>query len=198
MGWFDVHAHVTHPKLAPRQDEILANAEAAGVTTILANGLNPQDNEADARVAAAHPIVKPCFGFYPVDTVLQDMEAMGVDYPRDVPPVSAEEGVAWVRDHVEDAFAVGEIGLDGYWVPEALWEKQEDVFRRLVAIAMEADKANFGEALVSEIPLDTIADARLILTDELIREALSRAKKDKRTSASDGPISPGDELDLED
>ena len=141
MGWFDVHAHVTHPKLAPRQDEILANAEAAGVTTILANGLNPQDNEAVARVAAAHPIVKPCFGFYPVDTVLQDMEAMGVDYPRDVPPVSAEEGVAWVRDHVEDAFAVGEIGLDGYWVPEALWEKQEDVFRRLVAIAMEADKA---------------------------------------------------------
>ena len=150
MGWYDVHAHVTHPKLAPRQDEILANAKAAGVTTILANGLNPQDNEAVARLAAAEPIVKPCFGFYPVDAVLQDMEAMGVEYPRDVPPVSAEEGVAWVRDHVEDAFAVGEIGLDGYWVPEALWEKQEDVFRRLVAprAPLHRDVAQAGVPLL--------------------------------------------------
>jgi TatD DNase family protein len=49
--------------------------------------------------------------------------------------------VRWVRDHVEEAFAIGEIGLDGYWVPEALWERQEESFRALVALAIEADKA---------------------------------------------------------
>ncbi len=46
MGLFDVHAHLTHPKLAPREAEVLANARAAGLTTIVVNGLNPHDNEA--------------------------------------------------------------------------------------------------------------------------------------------------------
>jgi TatD DNase family protein len=91
-------------------------------------------------LAAREPIVKPCFGLYPVDAVLLEMERLGVDYPRDAPAVSGDEGVAWVRDHVEHAFAVGEIGLDGYWVPEALWAEQERVFRALVSIALEADK----------------------------------------------------------
>lgn len=140
MGLFDVHAHLTHPELAPRVDEVIANARAAGLTSIVCNGLNPSDNEAVRALAARDPIVKPGFGFYPVDTVLAKMEAMGIEYPREVPPVSAEEGVAWVREHAHECFAVGEIGLDGYWVPEALWDEQERVFRELVAIALDADK----------------------------------------------------------
>ncbi len=142
MGWFDVHAHLTHPKLAPREREVLEHAASAGVTSIVANGLTPHDNEAVRALAARSPLVKPAFGLYPVDAVLNEMEAMGVDYPRDPgPPFTAEEGIAWVRNHVGEAFAVGEIGLDGYWVPEALWDKQEQAFRALVAVAMEADKA---------------------------------------------------------
>jgi TatD DNase family protein len=141
MGAFDVHAHLTHPKLAADLDGVLARAKAAGVTTILSNGLNPSDNAATAALAAREPIVKACFGFYPVDTVLADMEAMGIDYPREAPAVSAEEGIAWVRAHAEGAFAIGEIGLDGHWVPEGpLWQKQEEAFRALVEIALEHDK----------------------------------------------------------
>ena len=37
---------------------------------------------------------------------------------------------------VAEAVAIGEIGLDGHWVPEALWPRQEEVFRALVAIAL--------------------------------------------------------------
>jgi ribosome maturation factor RimP len=44
------------------------------------------------------------------------------------------------------------------------------------AVTVEADKASFGDAMVAEIPFDTIAEARLILTDELIREALKADK----------------------
>jgi TatD DNase family protein len=140
MGWFDVHAHLTHPKLAPRQREVLDRARAAGVTSIVSNGLNPHDNEAVRQLAARDPIVRPAYGLYPVDAVLEEIEAMGVSYPRECPPFTADEGVVWVRDHVDEALAVGEIGLDGYWVPEALWARQEEVFRRLVELAMEADK----------------------------------------------------------
>ncbi len=48
--------------------------------------------------------------------------------------------MAWVRENVDDAIAVGEICLDGYWVPESLWPKQERVFCELVQIALDAGK----------------------------------------------------------
>jgi len=140
MGWFDVHAHLTHPRLAPDEVGILTRARAAGVSTIISNGLNPDDNEAVAALAARDPLVKPAFGLYPVDAVLPEMLAMGEDYPHDRTPWPGDEAVAWVRDHVEGCFAVGEIGLDHYWVPRALWALQERRFRALVSIAMAADR----------------------------------------------------------
>lgn len=139
MGWFDVHAHLTHPALFPHVEAILDRARAHGVTTIISNGLNPDDNEAVAALARQFPEVRPAFGFYPVDTVLPAMIDAGVDYPRDGRTFSAEEGVAWVRAHANEAFAIGEIGLDGYWVPEAFWPAQEKVFCELVEIALAHD-----------------------------------------------------------
>jgi TatD DNase family protein len=140
MPLFDVHAHLTHRRILPRIDDVLSRARAAGLTTIISNGLNPADNERVRALAARSDLVKPAYGLYPVDAVLVEMDAMGEDYHHDDPAVPAEEAVAWVADHVEECLAVGEIGLDHYWVPEVLWERQEQVFRELVAIALEADK----------------------------------------------------------
>ena len=140
MGLFDVHAHLTHPRIAADVAAICARARAAGVTTIITNGLNPEDNEAALALSRLEPMVKPAVGLYPVDAVLNEMHAMGSDYPRDGGPFTADEGIAWVRDHVGEGLAVGEIGLDGHWVPEALWPRQEEVFRELVRIAIDADK----------------------------------------------------------
>jgi len=58
------------------------------------------------------------------------------------------------------------------------------------AVTLEADKAKHGEAMVADIPLDTIADARLILTDELIRAAL---KADKAARQARGLETEDDE-----
>lgn len=140
MGWFDVHAHLTDPRLAEREAAVLANARAAGVSTILSNGLNPADNRRVAELAARAPdLVRPAFGLYPVDAVLLEMHALGEEYER-VDPVDGDEAVQWVADHVDECVAIGEIGLDRYWVPESLWELQEQRFRKLVSLAMEADK----------------------------------------------------------
>jgi len=140
MGLADVHAHVTHPRLAPDLDGVLARARAAGVTTIIANGLNPSDNDAVLALARVHPGVRAAVGFYPVDAVLPGMQALGIEYYRDDPAVAPEAGIASVAAHVGEAVAVGEVGLDGHWVPEALWGEQERVFRALVRIALDADK----------------------------------------------------------
>jgi TatD DNase family protein len=140
MGLADVHAHLTHPKLAADADALVARAEAAGVTTIIANGLNPADNAAVRALARRHPAVRPAYGLYPVDAVLPELRALGREYPREGDAASAEDGIAWVRAHVDEAIAVGEVGLDGHWVPEPLWPRQEAVFRTLVGIALEAGK----------------------------------------------------------
>jgi TatD DNase family protein len=140
MGLADVHAHLTHRRLAADVDHVLARARAAGVTTVIANGLNPSDNEAVLALARRHPMVRPAFGLYPVDAVLSELRALGGDYPREGDGASPESGIDWVREHVADAIAVGEIGLDGHWVPESLWPRQEDVFRAMVRIGLDTDK----------------------------------------------------------
>lgn len=56
------------------------------------------------------------------------------------------------------------------------------------SITLEADQATYGAEAQTIIPFDLIADARLILTDDLIRDAL-RKDKDLR----EGRI-PGDQL----
>ncbi len=140
MGLFDVHAHLTHERLRSQLPGVLERARRAGVTTIIANGLNPIDNEAVRQLARQSDIVRPAFGLYPVDAVLRDMRAAGEEYPSEGPTWPAAEAIAWVREHVDEAIAVGEIGLDGYWVKEPFWEAQEQAFVELVRIAMAADK----------------------------------------------------------
>jgi TatD DNase family protein len=137
---FDVHAHLTHPDLLPDVGSILERAEQAGVGTIIANGLNPRDNQAVLELAERHAVVKPALGLYPVDAVLRKMRAAGKDYPSERDDWDVETAVGWVRDHVDRAFAIGEIGLDGYWVEEPFWAEQEWAFRELVELSMRHDK----------------------------------------------------------
>ena len=144
MGLFDVHAHLTHPRFATDRDAAVQRARHAGLTSVVCNGLNPADNQAVLDLAAVHPdLIRPALGLYPVDAVLPELLASGVDYPRDdpAPPPTADAAIGWLEDHVDQAFAVGEVGLDHYWVPEPLWALQEERFRRLVRLAMAADKA---------------------------------------------------------
>lgn len=62
------------------------------------------------------------------------------------------------------------------------------------AVTIEADKAKLGEAMVADIPFDAVSEARLILTDELIRAAL---KADKAARLARG-LEVGDDDDNED
>ncbi len=63
-------------------------------------------------------------------------------------------------------------------------------------IVLERDQAAYGEAPTVRIPFDTIAEARLVLTDDLIRDALSkdnRARKEAKRRAASGEPEETDE-----
>lgn len=140
MGLFDVHAHLTHPGIAADLGAVLTRARGAGVTTIISNGLNLEDNQAVADLAREHDLVQPAYGCYPVDAVITEMLADGFEYPREPSAHSPEDALEWVRAHGDGAIAVGEVGLDGYWVEPKYWDRQEEVFRAFVQAAVDLDK----------------------------------------------------------
>jgi ribosome maturation factor RimP len=47
-------------------------------------------------------------------------------------------------------------------------------------VTIASDKASYGEEPVVTIPFDALSEARLVLTDELIRESLARDKQARR------------------
>ncbi|MEC6999762.1 ribosome maturation factor RimP, partial [Brucella abortus] len=59
------------------------------------------------------------------------------------------------------------------------------------SVTIESDQISYGNEPVVRIPFDLISDARLVLTDDLIRDAL---RKDK--ALREGRI-PGDDLGAE-
>ena len=70
-------------------------------------------------------------------------------------------------------------------------------------VTIRRDQAAYGEEPVVRVPWDAIADARLILTDDLIRDALSkdnRARKEakKRRGEADEASDIAEEIDNED
>ncbi|MBN1656028.1 MAG: TatD family hydrolase [Deltaproteobacteria bacterium] len=140
MGLADVHAHLTLPQNAAIIDELIANAEKAGVTTIITNAISAADNRAVSDLAERFALVKPAFGIHPVETVPVDRHSDSTGRDEQNSSFSVDAVLDWIRDNIEKGFAVGEIGLDGHWVPERLWEKQEQVFTALLDLALEAEK----------------------------------------------------------
>jgi ribosome maturation factor RimP len=63
-------------------------------------------------------------------------------------------------------------------------------------LTIEAEKAAYGEEPTAKVPLDTIADARLVLTDDLVRDALRKDKKlreERKRRRKDGEAEPAQE-----
>jgi ribosome maturation factor RimP len=70
-------------------------------------------------------------------------------------------------------------------------------------VVIRGDKAAYGEEPVVRVPYDAIAEARLILTDDLVRDALSKdnrarkdAKKRRVEAEEDAPDAGQDEQEL--
>jgi ribosome maturation factor RimP len=64
-------------------------------------------------------------------------------------------------------------------------------------VLLETDLGEEGLKVIG-LGIDLIASARLVLTDELIREALSRAKKKGKGTLGDGAEADPDELEADD
>lgn len=126
MPIIDTHAHLDH---VPDTINALARADEAGVTDIIAvsTDLNAIRKNLQLKSSCAAPRIHVGFGVHPGEIKADELDAT----------------FAFIREHIGQAVAIGETGLD-YWYKwvrknEEERTKQRDCFQRHLAVAREFD-----------------------------------------------------------
>ena len=136
--YVDVHTHLTHEDFALDRDEVIERARNAGLGAIVVNGLEPKSNRVILEMAHKDPLIKAALGIYPLDAVCHEIPS---DFPFDVPKFDVLEEIKFIRLQAQQGHltAIGECGLDGYYLGPEYLPGQEKVFEALIGVAMEFD-----------------------------------------------------------
>lgn len=138
--YVDVHAHLIHPAFSGEEDQVAERAAAAGVSRVIVNGLEPRSNRAVLALCERHGNLLPALGIYPVEAIAQRIDRAAWTHPWPPPePFDVDAEIDFIASVADRLVAIGECGLDAYWVTEHM-DEQERVLRRLVEVALAADK----------------------------------------------------------
>jgi TatD DNase family protein len=122
----DTHCHLDYNKFDPDREAVLARARAAGLIRLLVPGLDQRSSRAAVHLAESNPMVYAAAGFHPTD--LEEFSEKTFEEVKDL------------ANHPK-VVAVGEIGIDYYWVKEK--DKrlfQHEVLKKQLAFAKSVNK----------------------------------------------------------
>ena len=87
---------------------------------------------------ARSSLVRPALGIYPIDAVC---DRLPEDFALEVEPFDVDAEIRFIDEMAAAGrlAAVGECGLDGHWVGEETFARQEAVFEALIDVAMRHD-----------------------------------------------------------
>ena len=131
--FFDTHAHLDYPDYANDLAEIVARAQAAGISKIISIGTSLDSSERAVRLAEKFPSVYAAVGWHPTEAAKA---------PRDLRPALRE-----FAKHPK-VVAIGEIGLDYHHLPgekngftaadDVNYKQiQSEIFRQQLEVAAE-------------------------------------------------------------
>jgi len=131
--FYDTHAHLGYPDFADELPQIVARAQAAGITKIICIATDLESSRRAIQIAEQFPNVFAVVGWHPSDTP---------GAPEDIRPALRE-----LARHPK-VVALGETGLDYYRLPsrkpeftpadDAVYKrKQGEIFRQHLEIAAE-------------------------------------------------------------
>jgi TatD DNase family protein len=126
MNLTDTHCHLDYNKFDPDRAEVIQRALDAGLIRMLVPGLHHRSSAEAVKLAESNPSVYAAVGFHPTDL--------------DEFTEATFEEVKQLAPHPK-VVAIGEIGIDYYWVKET--EKrayQREVLKRQLAFAKEMNK----------------------------------------------------------
>lgn len=124
---FDTHAHYDDKRFDEDRDEILSSMPKNGVGLILNPGCDIETSKKAIEYAEKHSHVYAAVGIHPeyieeieLDSTIKELKTLALSSKR--------------------IKAIGEIGLDYYWIKEPeLRAKQAELLRRQLALAKELD-----------------------------------------------------------
>ncbi len=99
----DTHCHLYLDQFAGDRDAVIQRATEAGVDKLLVPGMDLETSHEAVRLAETHSNIFAAVGFHPTD--MQKFSMKNFD------------GICELADHPK-VVAIGEIGLDYYWVKE--------------------------------------------------------------------------------
>ena len=144
---FDTHAHYDSRQFNPDRDEVLSGLQERGVSLVVNPGCDIPTSRTAVELAERYPFLYAAVGFHPEE--LEGAELSDLEVIREL----AKN---------EKVVAIGEIGLDYYWVKdEEGRRKEQDFFRAQMALAEELnlpvivhDREAHGDtlAIVKEFP----------------------------------------------
>ncbi|MFH1053252.1 MAG: TatD family hydrolase [Candidatus Woesearchaeota archaeon] len=130
MMLIDCHNHIDSKQFHKDIDKVLERAKKAGVKAIINNGLLPESNRKTLELASKHDVIKAALGLYPVDVLNLKMSDKDID-----------DEIDFIQKNKDKIVAVGEIGLDFYWVKEDYKrQRQKELFQKMIDLAIEIKK----------------------------------------------------------
>ena len=155
--FFDTHAHLDYPDYEKDFAEVLARAQAAGITKIISIATDLASSRRALALAEQHPMIYAAVGWH---------------------PSNAHEAPADIRAELRElarhpkAVAIGECGLDYYRLPSASGgsadddarykQKQAEIFRQQLEVAAELNlncvihqRSSFDDTLAQIQPFAT-------------------------------------------
>ncbi len=136
----DTHCHLDFNKFDEDRDAVIQRASEAGVTRILVPALDLESSHAVVRLATTHPNIYAAVGFHPTD--LDKWDEHSIEGLRELilphPESFSRRERGWGEGKI---VAIGEIGLDYYWIKEP--EKrgfQQEVLKLQLKLAQEVNK----------------------------------------------------------
>lgn len=122
---FDTHAHYDDSRFDDDRDEILRSMPENGVGLILNPGCDIETSKKAIQYAESYSHVYAAVGIHP-----ECVEDIDID--------SAVSGIRNLAQSCERVKAIGEIGLDYYWVKEPeMRKKQAELMRKQMQLAKE-------------------------------------------------------------
>lgn len=132
----DTHCHLDFNKFDTDRDAVIQRAVDAGITRILIPGLELESSVAAIKLAESHPNLYAGIGFHPTDLDKWNESSIenlrGLIFPQPSPSPKKRES---------KIVAIGEIGLDYYWIKEPdKRAQQREVLKQQLKLAREVNK----------------------------------------------------------
>ena len=137
----DTHCHLDFDTFDEDRDAVLQRARAAGVHRILIPALDYESSLAALRLAETHANLFAAVGFHPTDLEKMDETSLEKIKKLIAPPPNPSAAGNGTEREKEKIVAIGEVGLDYYWVKEP--EKrafQHQALKQQLQLAQDVNK----------------------------------------------------------